>query len=458
MFNKFNEILNFYSSNDAILNCRNLEWTQTLRNNYEIIYSEYKNFHNNIYYHYEQVGYVAKTIDKYKKWKSIIIYAFGRKTEYSKFFPKTMELLKDVPCRLVMFSILEPGAYLSPHKGVYSGVLRYHLALKTPQNYQKCHINILQKNGKVYTHHWRTGQDILFDDMYTHWVKNETNEERVVLFLDIEKKFHNLLFNVINKVILYLIKYYNSELSNYITNIDCNYMKNIIFPYFIEDVVPNSIEIMNFKLNVPFPQNNKFWLQYYTFLHRENTLSMASKSDIELIETLVNKIYKKKGDIVEIGCWRGGMSLYLKYLFRKTNKKLFMFDTFQNFPISSNETNMNNIEVLYKNSFFSKEKIRKIFKKYDLDKNVFICEGTLDKTLFGYQIDRISLLKVDCDSYDSILLTLTVLYEKIEKNGIILINDYNLVNCKEAVDDFRKKKKYQTKNTFSEKWKSYLLD
>ena len=67
MFNKFNEILNFYSSNDAILNCRNLEWTQTLRNNYEIIYSEYKNFHNNIYYHYEQVGYVAKTIDKYKR-------------------------------------------------------------------------------------------------------------------------------------------------------------------------------------------------------------------------------------------------------------------------------------------------------------------------------------------------------------------------------------------------------
>ena len=38
---------------------------------------------------------------------------------------------------------------------------------------------------------WNEGKDVIFDDMYSHYVMNNTKTTRVVLFLDILKDFNN---------------------------------------------------------------------------------------------------------------------------------------------------------------------------------------------------------------------------------------------------------------------------
>ena len=43
------------------------------------------------------------------------------------------------------------------------------------------------EGGEVY--HWKNGEGILFDDTYLHDAKNDSDEVRVVLWLDVRKKW-----------------------------------------------------------------------------------------------------------------------------------------------------------------------------------------------------------------------------------------------------------------------------
>jgi beta-hydroxylase len=78
-----------------------------------------------------------------------------------------------------MFSILAPGKRIPPHVGPYKGVLRYHLALKVPEPAERCGITV---NGV--TKHWEEGKSLVFDDVWEHSAWNETDDTRVVMFVD----------------------------------------------------------------------------------------------------------------------------------------------------------------------------------------------------------------------------------------------------------------------------------
>ncbi|NLA03815.1 hypothetical protein GTA07_29555 [Rhodococcus hoagii] len=70
------------------------------------------------------------------------------------------------------FALLPGGSHLNPHRDPFAGSLRYHLGLATP-NSDACRIYV---DGQPYA--WRDGQDVMFDETYVHWVKNETDVTR----------------------------------------------------------------------------------------------------------------------------------------------------------------------------------------------------------------------------------------------------------------------------------------
>ena len=92
-----------------------------------------------------------------------------------------------------MFALLPGGSHLNPHRDPFAGSLRYHLGLSTP-NSDDCRIFV---DGQVYA--WRDGEDVMFDETYVHWVKNETEKTRVILFCDIERPLSNRLMTRINR-------------------------------------------------------------------------------------------------------------------------------------------------------------------------------------------------------------------------------------------------------------------
>lgn len=116
--------------------------------------------------------------------------------------PKTAALIDKYPqITTAWFSILEPNNKISEHRGPYNGVLRYHLAVLIPENYLDCGIRV-----KDDIRHWEEGKSLLFDDTHLHEAWNNTNERRVVLFMDIIRKL-TFPLNLINKIVIKVIKY-----------------------------------------------------------------------------------------------------------------------------------------------------------------------------------------------------------------------------------------------------------
>lgn len=108
--------------------------------------------------------------------------------------PRTVALVSAIPnVKGAMFALLPGGSHLNPHRDPFAGSLRYHLGLATP-NSDGCRIYV---DGQPYA--WRDGQDVMFDETYVHWVKNETNETRVILFCDIERPLSNRFMTRINR-------------------------------------------------------------------------------------------------------------------------------------------------------------------------------------------------------------------------------------------------------------------
>ncbi len=95
--------------------------------------------------------------------------------------PFTCHLIQQCPeVKLAMFSILKPNSHILPHRGPFRGALRYHLGLQCPS--KDCQLMI---DGQPYQ--WKDGEHVMFDDTYMHSVQNDSNETRVILFLDVAR-------------------------------------------------------------------------------------------------------------------------------------------------------------------------------------------------------------------------------------------------------------------------------
>ena len=211
----FNKVLGMNCSDSAVLNPNDYEWTRLFRDKWLDIRNEFLTYakSNNIPLH-KQINRITGSCDTKNKWKTLFLKAFNVDTNLCKHFPITKQLIDNCPCTLAFFSILEPGARLIPHVGIFKGVLRYHLGLIVPNETEKCYLNI---DGKKL--HWKEGSDIMFDDMFEHYAVNETSEPRVVLFMDIQRDFSNGLINWLNKKFIQSVRT-NDALADTIKNIN----------------------------------------------------------------------------------------------------------------------------------------------------------------------------------------------------------------------------------------------
>ncbi len=139
-------------------------------------------------------------ITKDDKWKTFMLFAYGRKVPQNcARCPETTRLLETIPgMKTAFFSILGPGKHIPAHRGPYTGVLRYHLGLIVPREKEACRIRVDSQ-----TAHWDEGRSLVFDDTYEHEVWNQTDEERVVLFVDFTRPLPYPI-SVLNEMVIQL--------------------------------------------------------------------------------------------------------------------------------------------------------------------------------------------------------------------------------------------------------------
>jgi hypothetical protein len=164
---------------------------------------------------------------------------------------------------------------------------------------------------------------------------------------------------------------------------------------------------------------------------------------------------KIKGDFVECGVWKGGNLILLQNLIEKYaiyNKKIYAYDTFMGMSKFSKSDYTDNFvhasDVLkadkktlcyssledFKNNFYSNTKF---------NKNLTIIKGEVEKTLREKKNvpKKISILRLDTDYYSSTKIELEILWPRLSKGGILIIDDYGYWRgCKKAVDEFFYKK------------------
>jgi len=103
-------------------------------------------------------------------------------TENCKKCPETTKLLAQIPgLRVAGFSRMQPSSGIATHKGFTGrryGALAYHLGLLIPPSGARLVCG-------PETHHWsKAGEVIVFDDTFPHSAWNDSDQERVILYID----------------------------------------------------------------------------------------------------------------------------------------------------------------------------------------------------------------------------------------------------------------------------------
>ncbi|MFB6249716.1 MAG: aspartyl/asparaginyl beta-hydroxylase domain-containing protein [Salinibacter sp.] len=181
------------------------EWTSLLEDNWTVMREEADEIlrHREVLPSFHDIAEDASTISQDDRWKTLFLYGYGEKIEENcARCPRTTELIEQVPgMTTAFFSILSPGKHIPPHRGPYKGVLRYHLGLKVPEPAEQCRIRVADQ-----VEHWEEGESLVFDDTYDHEVRNATDGERVILFLDVKRPMRQPMA-ALNDLVLSLLRY-----------------------------------------------------------------------------------------------------------------------------------------------------------------------------------------------------------------------------------------------------------
>ena len=137
-------------------------------------------------------------------WRLFALKEFSSYSTEIKNFP----VLKNILDKLYLdisncfISILEPYTSIPIHTGYFKGVMRLMFAIKVPKDKENC---FLWVNGIKYN--WEEGKCVLWDDIYPHKVYNNTDENRIVLYMDIYRlPKSRILKKIANKGIENLFK------------------------------------------------------------------------------------------------------------------------------------------------------------------------------------------------------------------------------------------------------------
>ena len=154
------------------------------------------------------------------------------------------------------------------------------------------------------------------------------------------------------------------------------------------------------------------------------------------------------GDLIECGVWRGGASILMRAVlaaYGDSTRSVWLADSFQGVP-PPDPANYKADKGIRLDRYasvlgVSEAEVRANFERYGLlDDRVRFLPGWFKDTLQEAPIDRISVLRLDGDLYESTIQALDGLYPLLSPRGFCIVDDYLAIPaCKQAVADYRGK-------------------
>jgi len=183
----------------------------------------------------------------------------------------------------------------------------------------------------------------------------------------------------------------------------------------------------------------------YTMVGRKGLITTyALVCDIEWM--------KIKGCLVECGVARGGSATLMMLASRALggNRNLFLFDSFEGLPEPTEEDGVlrnprskdrASDDLTAGHCLGTVPEVRQLLESFGFPmQNIHLVKGWFQNTLPTWKThlgrESIALLRLDGDWYESTKCCLENLYDCVVFGGVVIVDDYELVGCKKATDEF----------------------
>jgi len=160
------------------------------------------------------------------------------------------------------------------------------------------------------------------------------------------------------------------------------------------------------------------------------------------------------GDVVECGVWKGGSMMAIAGTLASlgdTSRNLYLFDTFEGMtPPSNNDVDINGTSAMELLSKSEKTEDTSVWccagldvvkqglgmVNYPKDKIHYV-QGMVEETIPEHAPEKIALLRLDTDWYESTKHEMEHLFPRLVKGGILIIDDYgHWQGARKAVDEY----------------------
>jgi O-methyltransferase len=161
-----------------------------------------------------------------------------------------------------------------------------------------------------------------------------------------------------------------------------------------------------------------------------------------------------EGDVVECGVWRGGSSMVAALTLQQegdAERRLWLFDTFEGMTQpTARDVRVDGVAVADHWDEIRARPNDAIFAYASLEDvqanvastgvrsdRVEYVRGRVEQTIPSTAPDRIAVLRLDTDWYESTRHELEHLWDRVEPGGVLLLDDYgHWAGAREAVDEF----------------------
>lgn len=178
--------------------------------------------------------------------------------------------------------------------------------------------------------------------------------------------------------------------------------------------------------------------------------TMIGRARMRNLRMLTQRVLEEgiPGDLIETGVWRGGACIYMRGILAASGdqkRRVFVADSFrglpppnaEDYPADEGDQHHQMMQLAV-----SRDQVEENFRRYGLlDERVIFLEGWFKDTLPSAPIEALGLLRLDGDMYESTMDALNALYGKVSPGGFVIVDDYVLEPCAQAVDDFRSRHK-----------------
>jgi len=186
----------------------------------------------------------------------------------------------------------------------------------------------------------------------------------------------------------------------------------------------------------PSPFNKVYRrFQNFTMIPKESYLANLA---------LAARISHVQGCVVECGVWKGGMIAGMGAVLG-SGRKYYLFDSFEGLPLAKEIDGKGALAwqqdkespVYYDNCRAAREVATEAMKLANIADFELIAGWFNETTPAHRHGEPIALLRLDGDWYDSTMVCLENLFDRIVSGGIIIIDDYHTWDgCSRAVHDF----------------------